>query len=693
MSVISITDEDIEYAESILLKVGQKFDDERIEFLKDLNTLDLQAVPGSGKTTVLLAKLLILERYMPFKNGSGVLVISHTNAAIDEIKSRIGAYCPKLLSYPNFVGTIQSFVNEFLAKPYISQKFNIHINKVDTNLFENHLLREFKRIAWSDDYGKPTSFFWARNIKKAKIESIKTNGDEKEICNREIDKEVKNLYFDYSDNQIKLITDKKCLLRDPSNKRYQGTKNVIENTLKSGFLSFEYAYIFANRFLKNNPIILGLLQRRFQYIFVDEMQDMDEHQYQILEMLFFDGGSSKSVYQRIGDKNQAIFNGEIKLDEIWIDREIVIEITGSHRLSPLNASLTNKFSLTKSNIVGLNSDSQIKPILLVYTLANKEQLIEQYTSIIDKLTTDGLFSNPPSKAISVIAWVTKVKDNETQITLPSYYPNYSREQVKPKSEYNCLAQYLICFEQTNSFKPIASNIKNAILKSLRVANVKDDDEKFFKESTFKKLLQEKSILDEEVVKFEKKIYIWSINVIKGNHKHVLGELQTYIILIFSEFFSGYTPNNNFVYDNYVVNDVSVVTETEDRNLIFNTVHGVKGQTHLATLYLESFYYSEYESTQMSEVFNGSTSLELINDIENKITKLNIEVIELNGKKGAIKRKGEIKKSNTKIDNIKKYSKMLYVGFSRPTHLLAFAVEDSRFNELTINEDIWDVTYV
>lgn len=149
MSVISITDEDIKYAESILLKTGQKFDDERVEFLKNLNTIDLQAVPGSGKTTVLLAKLLIFERYMPFKNGSGILVISHTNAAIDEIKSRIGAYCPKLFSYPNFVGTIQSFVNEFLAKPYISQKFNIHINKVDTNLFENHLLSEFKRIAWS----------------------------------------------------------------------------------------------------------------------------------------------------------------------------------------------------------------------------------------------------------------------------------------------------------------------------------------------------------------------------------------------------------------------------------------------------------------------------------------------------------------------------------------------------------------
>jgi hypothetical protein len=37
--------------------------------------------------------------------------------------------------------------------------------------------------------------------------------------------------------------------------------------------------------------------------------------------------------------------------------------------------------------------------------------------------------------------------------------------------------------------------------------------------------------------------------------------------------------------------------------------------------------------------------------------------------------------------------MLYVGFSRPTHLWAFAVEENRFNKLTINKDIWDVVYV
>jgi DNA helicase-2/ATP-dependent DNA helicase PcrA len=228
-----------------------------------------------------------------------------------------------------------------------------------------------------------------------------------------------------------------------------------------------------------------------------------------------------------------------------------------------------------------------------------------------------------------------------------------------------------------------------------VANIKDDDEKLFKESTFKKLLQEKSTLDEKVVKFEKNIYLWSINVMRGNHKHVLGEIQAYIISIFSEFFSQYTPCNNFLYDNYVINDISVATEIEDCNLIFNTVHGVKGQTHLATLYLESFYNSEYESTQMSEVFSGLSSLELISTVENEITQLKGEIIELNilGKPGSKTREKKIITLNNRIDNIKKYSKMLYVGFSRPTHLLAFAVEENRFNELAINEDVWDVAYI
>ena len=88
---IKITNKDVVCAENVLLLEDQHFDDERKDFIKNLDTIDLQAVPGSGKTTALLAKLLILEKHFPFGDGSGVLVISHTNAAIDEIKSKIEA--------------------------------------------------------------------------------------------------------------------------------------------------------------------------------------------------------------------------------------------------------------------------------------------------------------------------------------------------------------------------------------------------------------------------------------------------------------------------------------------------------------------------------------------------------------------------------------------------------------------------
>lgn len=132
---IEITDADINYAESILLSTGKVFDDERRDFIRNLSTIDLQAVPGSGKTTALLAKLLILETKLPFENGSGILILSHTNAAIDEIKEKIQQHCPKLFRYPNFIGTIQSFVNEFLAIPYYVLKIGKKPTRIDQDIY------------------------------------------------------------------------------------------------------------------------------------------------------------------------------------------------------------------------------------------------------------------------------------------------------------------------------------------------------------------------------------------------------------------------------------------------------------------------------------------------------------------------------------------------------------------------------
>ena len=57
---VEINDIHINEAEHIFIK-GNEFDKkERIPFIKNLETCDLLAVPGSGKTTALMAKLYCL---------------------------------------------------------------------------------------------------------------------------------------------------------------------------------------------------------------------------------------------------------------------------------------------------------------------------------------------------------------------------------------------------------------------------------------------------------------------------------------------------------------------------------------------------------------------------------------------------------------------------------------------------------
>ena len=73
------------------------------------------------------------------------------------------------------------------------------------------------------------------------------------------------------------------------------------------------------------------------------------------------------------------------------------------------------------------------------------------------------------------------------------------------------------------------------------------------------------------------------------------------------------------------------------------MHSAKGQTHCATLYLESYYHG-YESKKLKNFFLG--------------------------------RGIDLSKSRQV-----EASKMMYVGFSRPMDLLCFAVHEDRLNDL------------
>ena len=59
LNQVEITNDDVAWVESIM---GFQFNGDRSNIIKNLESVDIQAFPGSGKTTILIAKLAILAK-------------------------------------------------------------------------------------------------------------------------------------------------------------------------------------------------------------------------------------------------------------------------------------------------------------------------------------------------------------------------------------------------------------------------------------------------------------------------------------------------------------------------------------------------------------------------------------------------------------------------------------------------------
>ncbi len=667
-AAFSVSDADIEFAEGVLLPAGESFDEERRIYIRNLETLDLQAVPGSGKTTALLAKLLILDRYLPFKDGSGILVISHTNAAIDEIKGRIGPHCTSLFRYPNFIGTIQSFVDHFLAVPFYTDKYKKQPLRIDDDIYNQRFSRlPFNITGFSQHESNnakrylmatPKSIRWSFVDGKM----VLTDG----YCGKDIDfKKPKGNtkpenYTDWSPEEkgrVRLWISK-----------------FKAQILSAGCLCYSDAYFLASASLSKNSSIKQLLQKRFSRVFVDEMQDMEKHQHDLLEDIFFDGGASVASFQRIGDKNQSIFDGkDAGGSAFWIDRGTVLELNGSYRLSAALAAIVSCFAVSPLKIEGRGKNADgtvisIRPHFIVYSDSTKDQVISRFSSIIQTHLDNGKIPASARNKYKAVAWATQ-KD-AGKIRLCDYYPDFSREEQQQRLDYPSLESYLTNYDKDDqTLASIERNIGNALLRILREEGIADADGAPFSKVRMWDFLKETR--PDHWLVHQERTYEWCMGVVRGDGPAVLLDIKKCLpafLLQFggkikgsAEFISGTGSAAIPAVSRSVVGKTAVnVLRCGGFDVEVSTVHRVKGETHAATLYMESYYErgagGNYESERL--------------------------VVSLKGNAVASNAHNLIKQS----------AKMVYVGFSRPTHLLCFAVHESRFAkfETDLPANTWEV---
>lgn len=571
-------------------------------------------------------------------------MISHTNTAVNEIKNRIGHHCPKLFSYPNFVGTIQSFIDKFLAVPCYINLCKRKPVRIDNEIYLETIKKDF-------------------NIPLEGFNRAESNNAKYFVTSKGILDSFR-LHFNGSGyDVVKSINGGQIQIERPkkkNSKNWSDFSNIEKDKIKEwlikfkkrvfqrGILHFDDAYFFANIYIYKNPKIIGLLQKRFRFVFVDEMQDMEKHQHDLLEAIFYHP-LNVSVYQRIGDINQSIFSdSSSNIAEVWTDREPKLTLTGSHRLTPHVANIVQKYSAESHiEISGLNTSNKIKPHIILFDSATKGKVIETFAELIKHYQSNGEIPTEIKNPIKVIGWNGNEPESN-KLRIKDYFNTYDKKEQKLKIDYINLVSYLTYYDKkAQTLDPIRKNILNAILKILRLEGIKDDERNFTKRRFLNHL---KINFPEKNNLFNRRVFLWSFNIIKGKTGEVQKDIIDFLPGFLCEVFSKQSLNSQsmiFMNEKSTLGLIDAeqsesknLYSYEDLNIEIATVHSVKGETHTATLYLETCYH-KHEAEHCLDAFLGK---------------------------------------RTEYKKIKKQaSKMMYVGFSRPTHFLCFAALKDRLH--------------
>jgi len=220
---------------------------------------------GSGKTRVLIAKVINLIKNHHV-NPKSILMITFTNKAASEMKTRIGT------SYSlGYVGTFHSFCSRVLRVDgqFIGLKRNFLI--YDENDQIGVIKSVLKKIQLNKKY---TASYFLNRISAAKNQLIEP-------------KHYLEVFSDYASADTSLV--------------YQAYQKELK---ENNALDFDDLINLTIKLFQKNRQILEKYQDRFRYLLVDEFQDTNYVQYLLTKLL----GQKYGNVTVVGDFSQSIYS-------------------------------------------------------------------------------------------------------------------------------------------------------------------------------------------------------------------------------------------------------------------------------------------------------------------------------------------------------------------------------------------------
>ncbi len=317
------------------------------------------AGPGSGKTTVLTARIRnLIEEYSV--NPANILVITFTKAAANEMKSRFNNMMGRSTNVT--FGTFHAVFFMILKAAYNYSVDSIIKEDVRQNIIKQAIERS--RLE-PDDLNEMVSNITGE-ISRVKTETIDINAYYSASCPEE---EFRDIY-----------------------------KYYVKTLKKMGLIDFDDMLLYCHELLTTRRDILAKWQQKYQYILIDEFQDINKIQYDIIKLLakpqdnlFIVGDDDQSIYGFRGSKPEIMLN----FDKDYPDTDKVILDT--------NYRSTGNIVSAAGKVIAHNKVRFAKNINTVNDPGDKVDIIEfntqaeEYEKIIDNIrkesALDGNYSD------------------------------------------------------------------------------------------------------------------------------------------------------------------------------------------------------------------------------------------------------------------------------------------------------------
>lgn len=654
----TVTDADICRASRLLgLPVdafyGLDGTDKRQEVLKCMDSIDVAACPGSGKTTLLVAKLAILAETWQY-GTRGVCVLSHTNAARHEIEKHLGntAAGRRLLGYPHYIGTIHGFVNEFLTLPLL-RSHGYGNTRFDSEIAGRKILK-------LSGGGKNLPGYLYRKIadQNTRIKAVSYAHYVGE--NLDIRLSAENVQVD--------------LTSSSNSDTFKKIKEWKKTILKDGYASYEDTFAYGHWALKKYSTLTETIRHRFPILLIDEAQDNSNAQSAILNQIFVEG-NSPVMRQRFGDANQAIFDfqGAKEAETDKFPGLAKIELLNSHRFGQKIADLADPLGLVPYGLQGLGPRTRLasgapagQHTIFLFDENSAHKVLDAYGALLLETFSD-VELREVWFAATAVGQVHKPPEEEKAKKFPHhvghYWPDYDPSLAKHEPTPQTFMQYVFVGLGKSELRHESHAMVEKIAEGfLRLLDFGADKKPLTRRRHFHRhILQKLETTPDAKKQYQDLVMQFTVNQelpsLESWENHWRGQ-----VLSIAERIAGgklsEEANEFLSWNDELVVSAPSPSGSKSRNNLFSfckngrevsiqagSIHSVKGQTHTATLVLETFW-------------NGH-NLEHI---------LPWFIKEKHGWESA-----DLSRQKSRL-------KLHYVAMTRPTHLLCLAMKQSALTE-------------